>query len=241
MGWPPLRKVKRMSVKTIKTVIAVDKSQNSKTGPVSCTYAPIHSCPKTCPFLNSGCYAQHGHSGIHLRRMNRVAETQKRTRPIDIARAEAKAIRNLKGQGPLRLHVVGDCKTSRAAKVVSMAAEAYMKQHDQKAWTYTHAWKEIPRESWGDVSVLASCETLEDAKYAMERGYAACMVRYKEFNRPFSYKGIDMIPCLQETKGIKCDKCKICMHDDKLRDNKKVICFFPHGSGKEDAKRALFK
>jgi len=43
-----------------KVVIAVEKSQNSKTGEVAVTYAPIHSCPKTCPFLDSGCYAQYG-------------------------------------------------------------------------------------------------------------------------------------------------------------------------------------
>ncbi len=228
------------NVKTVKAVIAVDKSQNSKTGPVSCTYAPIQSCPETCPFLDSGCYAQHGHSGIHLRRMNKVAAQQKKTRPIDIAREEAKAIRNLKGERPLRLHIVGDCKTPRAAKIVSSAAEEYKERSGKGVWTYTHAWKDIPREKWGNVSVLASCETIADAKYAMERGYAASMVRAKPFERPFSFQGVDMVPCLELTKGIKCDKCKLCMHDTTLRDNKKVVCFFPHGSGSENARRALF-
>lgn len=230
-----------MTVEVIKSVIAVNKSQNSKTGPVSCTYAPIQSCPNTCPFMNRGCYAQHGHSGIHLRRINKVAKATKKTRPIDIARAEAKAIRNLSSGLPLRLHVVGDCRTPRAARIVSRAAEDYMGQHKQKVWTYTHAWKDIPRENWGNISVLASCETLEDAKYAMQRGYAACMVRAKPFYKQFPFKGVEMVPCLQETKGLQCDKCKLCMHDTQLRKNNKVICFFPHGSGKEDARRALFQ
>jgi hypothetical protein len=173
--------------------------------------------------------------------MNKVAKQTGKTRPIDIAREEAKAIRNMKGSAPLRLHVVGDCRTSRATKIVASAAEDYMNEHNQKAWTYTHAWREVPRESWGKVSVLASCEIVEDAKYAMERGYAVCMVWSKPFKRPFTFQGLNMVPCIQETHGIKCDKCKVCMHDEKLRDKNKVICFFPHGSGKENVRKTLFR
>ena len=224
-----------------KIVIAVEKSQNSKTGPVSCTYAPINSCPETCPFLNSGCYAQHGHSGIHLHRMNKNALKYKKTRPIDIAREEAKAIRAMKAERPLRLHIVGDCKTSRSASIIANACEEYKERSGEKIWTYTHAWKTIPREKWGNISVLASCETIKDAKLAMKRGYAASLVRAKEFKYPFEYKGVKMIPCLEIIKGIKCNQCKLCMHDGKLRDSNKVICFFPHGSGKENARRAIFK
>ena len=223
-----------------KIVIAVEKSQNSKTGPVAVTYAPINSCPKTCPFLDSGCYAQHGHSGIHLRRMNKNAIAQGKTRPVDIAREEAKAIRAMKSMSPLRLHIVGDCKTPKATEIVADACEEYTKRSGQKVWTYTHAWKNIPREKWGDISVLASCETIKDAKYAMERGYAASMVRAKEFKTPFSFQGINMVPCLESIKGIKCDKCGLCMHDKGLRKNNSVVCFFPHGTGKENARRALF-
>ena len=52
-------------------VKAVEKSVNSKTGPVSVTYAPIYSCPRSCPFLDKGCYAQNGHCGIHLSKLNK--------------------------------------------------------------------------------------------------------------------------------------------------------------------------
>lgn len=224
-----------------KIVLAVKKSQNSKTGPVSVTYAPIQSCPETCPFLDSGCYAQHGHTGIHLRRMNKNAVAKKKTRPIDIAREEARAIRELDSNSPLRLHIVGDCKTPKAAQVVSSACKDYSERTGQKVWTYTHAWKEIPRSKWGNVSVLASCETIKDAKYAMERGYAASIVRGKEFGKPFDYEGVTMVPCLEMTKGIACDKCRICMHDDKLLESKKVICFFPHGSGSNTVKETVYQ
>jgi len=223
-----------------KVVIAVAKSTSSKTGHVAATYAPIQSCPETCPFIDGGCYAQHGHCGIHLRRLNKNAKNQNKTRPIDIARIEAQAIRELKSDLPLRLHVVGDCKTPRAARIIADASNEYTLRTGQKVWTYTHAWKTIPREHWGSVSVLASCETIEDAKYAMERGYAACMVRAKPFSHAFNYKGIRMVPCLEMTKGVQCDKCKICFNDTKLLQKEKVICFFPHGSGARKARNALF-
>ena len=220
-------------------VKAVEKSVNSKTGHVSVTYAPIQSCPKLCPFLNTGCYTQLGHCGIHLNRLNRAADSEGVIRPIDIAKKEAEAISKLNGDKPLRLHIVGDCRTSQAAEIVAKAATEYTAKHKQPVWTYTHAWREIPRNKWGDISVLASCETITEAKQAMKRGYAASIVRLKEFKRPFFWEGITLMPCLEMTKDIKCDKCKLCFNDKRLLEKEKVICFFPHGSKENQAKDAI--
>jgi hypothetical protein len=223
-----------------KIVLAVAKSTNSKTGLVSATYAPIQSCPKTCPFIDGGCYAQHGHCGIHLRRLNKNAQAQKKTRASDIARIEAQAIRELKSNLPLRLHIVGDCKTPKAAEIVARASGEYIQKTAQPVWTYTHAWKTIPREKWGNISVLASCETIEDAKYAMERGYAASIVRAKIFKHAFEYQGVNMVPCPEMVRNVPCNKCKLCTKDQMLINSKRVICFFPHGSGAGKARQALF-
>jgi len=227
-------------MKKLEVVKAVAKSANSKTGPVACTYAPIQSCPKDCPFLNHGCYAQNGHCGFHLAKLNKNTAAAKKTRPVDIAVEEASAIKNLKGDVPLRLHIVGDCKTPLAAEIVANACDEYIKKHNQPVWTYTHAWRVIPREKWGKISVLASCENTEEAKLAMRRGYAASMVRYKKFNKIFNYKDINMVPCFEMTNGIQCNKCKVCFSDKRLRDRKQVICFFPHGSQTKLAQRAIF-
>ena len=230
------RKAKKMCEKF---VTAVEKSKNSKTGEVSATYAPIQSCPEHCPFLDHGCYAQNGNTQFTLSRLNTNAKKYKSERPVDIARAEAKAIDGLSGSLPLRLHIVGDCKTARAAEIVARAAEAHIAKHGQPVWTYTHSWREIPREKWGKVSVLASCETIDECKQAMKRGYAASIVRLKPFEFPFSWKGVSMVPCKELTKGVKCDKCRVCMNDKSIRENKKVICFFPHGSRANEAKEVI--
>jgi hypothetical protein len=223
-----------------KFVTAVEKSSNSKTGEVSATYAPIHSCPKTCPFLDSGCYAQSGHTSWTLNRLNKNCEIKKKTRPIDIAREEAKQIKGLSGTRDLRLHIVGDAKTPKAAEILSRAAKSHTAKAGKKVWTYTHAWREIPREKFGEISVLASCETLDECKQAIKRGYAASVVRLKPFKGTMPFQGLNMKACpgiVQD--NVKCNDCKLCLDDSKLLKENKVICFFPHGSGANKAMDAI--
>jgi hypothetical protein len=222
-----------------KIVIALEESRNSKTGPVSVTYAPIQSCPSTCALMNKGCYAQGGNTGIHLARINKNTAHAKRNRPIDIAREEYKAISLLSGKKPLRLHIVGDCKTPRAARILSHAAEQYKAKDNQPVWTYTHAWETIPRDSWGGISVLASCETMAECKRAINRGYAPSIIRLKEFTKPFKYEGFTMLACSELTHGVKCVNCTICFDADRLRDNNMAVCFFPHGNRSLMAKAVI--
>ena len=58
----------------MKTVIAIEKSANKKNGIVSATYAPISTCPTSCPFMNAGCYAQSGPTALHLSRINLASQ-----------------------------------------------------------------------------------------------------------------------------------------------------------------------
>lgn len=224
-----------------KVVIAVEKSTNSKTGIVSATYAPMQTCPSTCPFLNSGCYAQTSHTGMHAIRLGKEARQMKLETPLKLAQEEAKAIRALKGDYDLRLHIVGDCKTAKAAEVLARAAKDHMAKKDKKVWTYTHAWREIPRNKFGSISVLASCETLDECKKAMKRGYAASVVRLKPFKGTMPFQGLKMTACKSLSEGMKCNECRQCMNADKLLKNNEVICFFPHGATAGKARQAILK
>src|ERR1051325_9338279 len=134
--------------------IAVEKSRNSKIAGCSATMVSQASCPRSCKFYANGCYAESGPTGFTTHRLNRSTETK----PEAIARIEAKAISQLSGKRPLRLHVVGDCTTDKAAKILSSAAESY----PMPVWSYTHAWRTVSRVLWGKVSILASCETAAD-------------------------------------------------------------------------------
>lgn len=218
-----------------KVVLVVEKSTNAKIGKASATYAPIQSCPKTCPFLGSGCYAQSDFCGLHLRRLNISAKELKKERPIDIALEEMYGIQNLKGNKPLRLHVTGDARTPQAAEILAHAAEKYYEKHNQLVWTYTHAWRDVPREKWGNVSVLASCENEDQIQHATRRGYATCMVVSEEFRDSKKVNGFTYLACPQTyMTDFSCIDCKICFRDEVLYNKKKVVCFFPHGAKKSE-------
>jgi hypothetical protein len=210
------------------SVIAVELSGNAKTGRVSATYASQASCPTSCPLLRSGCYAEHGAMAYHTRRVNagtaRTAE--------EVAIEEARAIGELSGRYPLRLHVVGDCPTDESARIVSEAAREYSGWRGQPVWAYTHGWRDVERASWGTVSVLASCETPADVRGARERGYATALVYAGEpQRRRFDVDGVAVVPCPQQTRdGVTCASCRLCFDDRALRERGVTIGFAAHGA-----------
>lgn len=212
-------------------IIAVENSKNQKTGDVSSTYAPILTCPTTCPFLDSGCYAQHGRTAMHLRRINQASEGMSQEA---LAREEAECILRLSGKRPLRLHVVGDCTSDFTTDIVADACEVYSSRHGSPVWTYTHAWRTVARSSWRKVSVIASCETAGDILDAHERGYACCVA-----GAGLLVDGFRLIRCPAETKVVDCQICRLCMHADRLLRQNRVILFTPHGAGKDKVKGKL--
>lgn len=219
-----------------KIATAVEKSKNAKVGTVSATYASLHSCPSTCPFKGKGCYAQSGNVFFTVKKLDKCAEDTCQTSPEQIAKFEAEQIAKLSGKLPLRLHVSGDCTTNASARIVSEACKEYAKKHNQPVWTYTHAWKTVDRSSWGDVSVYASCETVEQCKEAIAKGYAAAMVRGEQLESSEKVDGLRFTPCKEQAKGTPCVDCKLCFKD---KNKNRVIVFGAHGAGTKKVKEAL--
>lgn len=171
--------------------LVVERSQNEKLGEVAATYAAQGSCPADCHFLDGGgCYAETGQVGKFVTAPLNASAGE--ATAIAIARQEAEkldALRVVPGR-PLRLHVVGDCPSDEAARIVSSSAERYMQRGGGPAFGYTHAWRDVDRASWGGVSILASCETGHDVRLARSRGYAPSIV-VEEFlsHRLYTYEG----------------------------------------------------
>jgi hypothetical protein len=89
------------------------------------TYTSIKtSCPKSCPLMGEGCYAELGYVGITSHRLDDEAVGNS---PLDTARAEAKAIdESYKGGAvptgrDMRLHVAGDSRTLLGTRVINKA------------------------------------------------------------------------------------------------------------------------
>ncbi len=222
-------------------VIAVDSSDNKKIGRAAATYAPIRqTCPSSCAFLDNGCYAQVGRTAPHNRRLE-VAARKAKAGAVRIAKAEAAAIRQLSGDKPLRLHVTGDARTHESAAILAKAAADYSSRHGQPVWCYSHAWRKVPREAWGAVSVLASTESIEGVKKAMSRGYAAAIVvaELPGDGKAWKQDGIRFTPCPEMTRGIQCTDCLLCLNDFKLKERKAVIAFGAHGSGAKRVREVI--
>jgi hypothetical protein len=224
-------------------VTFVPFSRNSKTGNAAATYASQVTCPSSCPFKGNGCYAEAGPVAFTTRRLNQTATAHGYTAE-EVTAQEAELIRDHASRRalPLRLHVVGDTPSIGAAQKLADASLYYRRVSGSPVWTYTHNWLDIPREAFGTISVLASCESLEQAHEAHRAGYAPAIVvdQHPEDGRAYRAGDLKVIPCPQQTRpDITCTDCKLCLDADRLHRNGAVIAFAVHGSGKAKASKAL--
>lgn len=204
---------------------ATELTANRKLGPMSTTYAAIGSCPTSCALLKSrSCYGMMGPVSWQWRKLNG-------TNKAAIARDEARHIDGLTGLYDLRIHTLGDCSSDQAAQIVSAAAERFMQRHGKQAFGYTHAWRDVSRRSWGEVSVLASCETPTEVRAAKRRGWAtAIVVTHHQQDTAYWVDGIKLVPCPEQTGRVaSCHDCRLCMRDDKLKAAGVTIAFAAHG------------
>lgn len=228
------------------------------------TYVSIDStCPDSCTFKDAGCYVRTGFTAQLARELDVAAPPD----PAGVIRAEAMLIdqsfpelapgpswrRRRRRGGPIpqdgarggrdmRLHVGGDCPTAESARVLAAAVDRWYARGGGSVWTYTHWWHVVPREAWGRISVLASCETPEQVVAARARGYVpALVVRYFPDRRAFRIRGIvgRVIPCPAETGKRTCVECRMCFDDDALRERAAVIGFAAHGLGSAEMRRNL--
>lgn len=210
-------------------VFAVERSDGVKVGDVSATYVTQATCPATCPFLGNGCYAENGFTGGFItKRLNRNVDQALTL--LDLARNEAAAIDHLTGERDLRLHIVGDSPTVEGTRLLALAAERYIARGGMRVWTYTHAWRYVPREAWGPISVLASCETPADIMEAHALGYATAIVTERHpGRRAYALGPLNILPCPEQTSGVTCADCRLCTDEARLRDESLTIAFAAHG------------
>jgi hypothetical protein len=229
--------------------IYVSDSGNTKimgTKKVDATYVSIKaSCPKSCPLMGEGCYAQLSYVGITTHRLDEEADGFS---PLQAARAEAKAIdESYKGGDvptgrDLRLHVAGDSRTITGTRILNKAVSRWRKRGGGDCWSYTHAWKNVPRKEWDQVSILASVTTVDEVPAAKQQGYApAIVVSEHPSEKVYKLEGSDVkwIPCPAQTRGVGCSDCRLCFNADRLYNENMGIAFSVHGVKKENIKRRL--
>lgn len=212
------------------------------------TYVSISAtCPTSCPYKDNGCYAQAGASHLTMNGLDRAAAGWK---PLEVTQAEARAIDGLwkRGKAPqdgarggrdLRLHVAGDASCATGARELGRSVDRFRSRGGGLAWTYTHRWREIPRDAWGPISVLASCETPSDVDEALDLGYApALTVESFDSPRAFPAGGAKIVPCPAEAGKTTCVECRLCIRGG-LAKRGRGIGFLLHGGLVDKARARL--
>lgn len=233
----------------MKGAIYVSDSGNTKimgSHKVDATYASIKAtCPSTCSLKNGGCYAQTSFVGMINARMDRRARQYS---PLAVARAEARAIDDSYRGGPvpegrcLRIHVAGDSCLKKGTQLINNAVGRWKKRGGGDAWSYTHAWHNIPRAIWSNVSVLASVESVNQIAEARKQGYAcAVVVSEHPTDKAYTLPGSNtkLIPCPSQTRGVGCSDCRLCFNANRLFDGNFAIAFSVHGVYKNILKKRL--
>lgn len=229
----------------VKYIINSKNRKLSKDASVDVTYVTIeNSCPKTCAMLKNSCYGELGYVGMQVYKLDEQSEGLS---ALEIARNEAKAIDASYDGGliPLgkymRLHVSGDSRTVKGTNLINSAVKRWKKRGGAVAWTYTHAWKNVPRSAWSNVSILASIDNPQDSTLARSRGYAPAIV-VSEFvsDKAFYLKDstTKFIPCPAQTKdNITCSDCRLCFNANSLYNRDAGIAFAAHGVRKKKIRK----
>ena len=217
-------------------MFGVMHSRNEKVGDVAATYAPIaQTCPVSCPLRDNGCYAQSGNVGFQVRRLERDLHG---LNGDTCATLEGDEIAHMAAHAPLghamRIHVSGDATSDFRAQQLARGAAVWK----GPIWSYTHAWGSVARESWGRVSVLASCESLAQVPVAASKGYASAIVvvaHHPADGRAYrdTHTGVKVIPCPSQTRDVKCTDCRLCWDDQLLLQQGACISFAAHGATKK--------
>lgn len=220
----------------------------------SATYASIEAtCPSTCRFKRAGCYVR---AGFTRKASDKLDEAARGIDPERVADVEVGLIDRAfgvdgvgrgapipqdgaRGGRDLRMHIGGDVPSLAAAQRLAGAAKRWMERGGGRVWTYTHRWRPVARYAFGAISVLASVETVADARAADLRGFVPAMVVHAfPDDRAFRVDGLRLkvIPCPAETRGtdkVTCVTCRLCLDDGALRRRGAAIGFSLHGLQRE--------
>jgi hypothetical protein len=157
----------------------VSSSDNGKIGAVDTTWVSIQSTCVDCDFKTAEvCYAMGGNAQYTVYIMDKAAAAEGDDATAT-AQNEADCIDSAYDGGEipegriLRIHSSGDTSTVEGAKAIGAAVVRWYKRGGHIAYTYTHAWRRVPRAAFGPLSVLASLNPNDDARDALKQGYGS--------------------------------------------------------------------
>ena len=218
-------------------VTLVQKTADSKTGPISVGWKSLYSCPVGCQHLQDGtCYSLHGTCKFTTYRLTSCAEHDPETickRSAELILGLASTVRRRDAE-KIRLNISGD---SPFPQHEAKSAEVYMAKTGKAVYAYTHCLT-TPRSLWGKISVLASLDTWEQSTKAIRRqlrvarkhGYKGFSVTTDHHDGAGIYTdtrtGLKTIACRHDlTKSVTCRDCNLCEEGTMQRGGYQAVAF----------------
>ena len=201
-------------------------SSNRKTGAMPVSYSTKEWCPDTCPLKKHGCYAKHGHTGMHWRKVT-AGE-----RGTDWDTFVSK-VRHLPKGGIWRHNVAGDLPIFDHG----MIRQLIKANTGKGGFTYTHHLPTaenagiIAESNANGFTVNLSADTTTKADTYVELGIApvVTLLPTDSAKVTFTPQGRKVVRCPAETSDrVTCQSCRLCQKTDRP-----IIGFTPHGSGKK--------
>ena len=215
------------------TVALTPISSNRKTGPMPVSYSTKEWCPDTCPLKAAGCYAKHGHTGIHWRKVT-AGE-----RGTDWDTFVSK-VRHLPKGGIWRHNVAGDLPTFAPTFPTSIdydkMIQLFRVNKGKGGFTYTHhdpvknKWIiKLCNDEGFTVNLSSNNVTEADTMAEMDIAPVVTILPTDSAKVTFTPKGRKVVRCPAETSDrVTCQSCRLCQKTDRP-----IIGFTPHGSGKK--------
>ena len=201
-------------------------SKNEKTGSMPVSTSTKDWCPDSCPLKEAGCYAKHGHTGMHWRKVT----AGERGTDWD---AFVSKVRHLPKGGIWRHNVAGDLPIFDHG----MIRQLIKANTGKGGFTYTHHLPTaenagiIAESNANGFTVNLSADTTAKADTYVELGIApvVTLLPTDSAKVTFTPKGRKVVRCPAETsKKVTCQSCRLCQKTDRP-----IIGFTPHGSGKK--------
>ena len=218
-------------------------SSNSKTGGIAVTSTSSGSCPSACPFIKkiiadavkvtlNGCYADYSYTAIQWKKLDVAG--------IDYSKLLSN-IRHLDKYAKLRLNVFGDLQHTEQVIDIDLFNQLIDVVVKRQLQTILYSHHDLSIESnliafqsafKRGLHVNASCESIEQAKTALDNGINAVVVLPTgSIEKTLKIDNVRVVRCPNEyNKKIQCINCMLCAKD--RTQNRVIIGFTAHGTGK---------
>ena len=217
------------------------RSANVKTGPIPTSITSEVSCPLSCPFKGSGCYAESGPLAIHWKK------TSEGERGIDWV-SFCEQIEALPSGQLWRHNVAGDLPSeSEDRELISPELLGYLvaANRGKRGFTYTHKTQRSENFSWikaandwgFTVNLSASNLQEADSLAAKQCGPVVTVLPIDSPKKLKTPEGRSVITCpATYREDISCNTCQLCA----ISTRETIIGFPAHGTSKKKAEKVFF-